>query len=485
MGETSSSETKLVLHVENDPKARADVEAAVASIPGHTLVTFADYDSLLKWLMIPADQRKPEEAFSAVKLMLWTTDGLAGKDDVNTWRIRAVTLGVPPETPVVLTTSEAPDVALPKWLQSVAFNLLQKPYDALLLRLHLILALGEKSTGENALLELKTDSIVEALKTVPMTALSEVGFVTRSDMELPVGRVAKFYGDVFSSGEARSVYARTLDQGYESDSKTWKVRLTFFGTGRDQMLRIRSRFSPSKEKNFEWTWMAPPTRLRFYMIGDPSAAGSELSIALTRNFKNLDVVPTAAPPDEKANLPDKIDAVFVHLDFLEKIEKDRRFDGVRRLVLSERAVKEEEMRSLLTKAIDLVTVPTERVSFFKKLAVLFPGLEPSEDRPIKTYDWPETLNAGLPVRITEMSEAYLIECYERALPPGTIRRFVLWYPAEKDTPVLTGRCYKSVADPASKGSFLNHFVFFGMSDREAKHIRLWIRDNYILSKQKN
>ena len=143
------------------------------------------------------------------------------------------------------------------------------------------------------------------------------------------------------------------------------------------------------------------------------------------------------------------------------------------------------MRSLSQRAIDVIPLPTERVSLFKKLQTIFPGLLPSEARPIKTYEWSESINVSQIVEITEMSEAGLTERYERALAPGTIRRFVLWFPAEKNTPILTGRCHASEPDPGRKGSFLNHFVFFGMSDRETKHIRLWIRDNYIRGKQKD
>ena len=36
-----------------------------------------------------------------------------------------------------------------------------------------------------------------------------------------------------------------------------------------------------------------------------------------------------------------------------------------------------------------------------------------------------------------------------------------------------------------KGTFVHHFVFFGMKDIYLKNIRLWVRDNYIQNKSKN
>lgn len=473
--DASAKSKKIIVLVESDAPSAKTVAEIVASFPGYTLQAYPDFASFQKWLETPADQR------GDVKLLLWSTEAL-GAETPATLRARAATAGLSPEIPLILTTFETPDLALAKWMTAGAFNLLIKPVDQLLLKQNFQVALADKDlSAESAVYQMQTQARVESLKAVQMTDLSEVGFITRSDRAIPEGRPAKYYGAVFSHNEVRSLYARMFDQVV--DGNAWKVRFTFFGPSRDQMLRIRSHFPKTPGRNEPWIAKAAPSpKVRFMIIADPSPTGSELSATLIRNFPNVEVVPLSRTPDEKFG-ERTFDAIFVHRDFLATIQKDDRFKDIKKIAITERALTEEELRSVTAAAVDIVYTPMERISFYKKLQVLFPTLKPSEERPIQTYEWKENLNVGQPVEVTEISEAALTERYERAFEPGTVRKFILWYPIEKDMPVLTGRCYKSEKDPAHPGAFMNSFIFFGISDRETKQIRLWIRDHYIMGKQ--
>ncbi len=66
---------------------------------------------------------------------------------------------------------------------------------------------------------------------------------------------------------------------------------------------------------------------------------------------------------------------------------------------------------------------------------------------------------------------------------GAFREFVLWRPEEVDTPEIIGTV--NFTEKEKNADYhLNHFVFFGMKDYFLKHIRLWLREAYIKTKEK-
>ncbi|HRO68520.1 MAG TPA: hypothetical protein PL182_13195, partial [Pseudobdellovibrionaceae bacterium] len=214
-----------------------------------------------------------------------------------------------------------------------------------------------------------------------------------------------------------------------------------------------------------------------------SAAGTELAGTLTRSFSNVDVLAFMDVPGANVPLPQPLSAVFFHRNLTESVLKDPRFKGLPKILIATSVPTDEELRTDAKIGMDLITLPTERVSFFKKISLLFPELKPGADISVHSFQWLETVNVGQPIEITEMSESGLTMKYERPLPVGSIRRFVLWQPVEAGLPVLTARCYLHRKD--SSGQNLNYFVFFGMSDAEIKHIRVWMRDHFIQDKAKS
>jgi hypothetical protein len=88
-----------------------------------------------------------------------------------------------------------------------------------------------------------------------------------------------------------------------------------------------------------------------------------------------------------------------------------------------------------------------------------------------------------PVTVNEISEAGFVMQYYRSVAVGSFREIILWQPYEIGAPELLATCNYCEENPAQKGSYNCHFVFFGISDHLLKRIRVWIRDNYILSKE--
>ena len=96
----------------------------------------------------------------------------------------------------------------------------------------------------------------------------------------------------------------------------------------------------------------------------------------------------------------------------------------------------------------------------------------------------ELIRVANPVSIAELSEASLIVNYQRAIEKGAFRKFVLSQTAETFSE-YRATCNYSAEHPTEKGMFQAHFVFFGITDGHLKSIRVWILENYVLSKQED
>ena len=92
--------------------------------------------------------------------------------------------------------------------------------------------------------------------------------------------------------------------------------------------------------------------------------------------------------------------------------------------------------------------------------------------------------AAQELQVEEVSEAGLIMRYYRSVSIGAFREFVLWQPYEIGAPEMIATCNFVEQDTGEKKDFKLHFVFFAMSEVFLKQIRLWIRDTYVLSKEK-
>lgn len=133
---------------------------------------------------------------------------------------------------------------------------------------------------------------------------------------------------------------------------------------------------------------------------------------------------------------------------------------------------------------DIFFKPVDRVYIAQKVKSLFPFLQTtSEPVEIKEVVKNEVVKAVNPVTVKEISEAGFVMEYYRQISVGSFREIVLWQPYEINAPELIATCNFVEESKEKKGSYNCHFIFFGITDIFLKHIRVWIRDNYILSKE--
>jgi hypothetical protein len=223
----------------------------------------------------------------------------------------------------------------------------------------------------------------------------------------------------------------------------------------------------------------------------------------TRLFK---IIFTELTPEQKAQyfvdnskIPKVTDAVIISHRFLtpedaEKWNKIR--EGLKTrsqkaapeimpeiFLMASKDYSDNELRQLGAFTKDIFYRPVDRAYLAMKLKIYFPELPTGQESiTYPTMKNAENIYAANPVQISEISEAGLIMQYYRAIAVGSFREFVLWHPYESGAPKLVGICNFS-EETATKGTFNNQFVFFGVTDHFLKAIRIWIRDNYILSKE--
>ncbi|PWU12180.1 MAG: hypothetical protein C5B49_16640 [Bdellovibrio sp.] len=154
-------------------------------------------------------------------------------------------------------------------------------------------------------------------------------------------------------------------------------------------------------------------------------------------------------------------------------------------LISEQPLTEDLLKHYAEGFEDVFINPVDRGYFLQKLVRRVPGLK-LIDQSFSIVE--KTLNAKIkaanPIEIEEISEAAMTMRYRRELSIGTFREFVLWQPFILGVPQILGTCYACEAVEGKNGEFVIYMVLFGMRDHLLKSIRLWIRENYVQSKER-
>lgn len=658
---------KYVYVLENDSKAIADILESLKSIdPTLQPRIFSSLESFANWIQLltkdgkkaiavggfgPDDKPGKEPSDDDQLVLLVSNNDILGKKHLpllkktqDLFILKGLCTKENP-TALVITAFDSPDFDAQTIEARLVNNVISKPFDKLILKQHLIFAIGGRQPPTAFTLHnQKTSAIIEMLKDVEIEAYSEVGFITRSVRALPVGAVAKYYGDVFKVGSTRSAFARCFRcEPDPQKPKEFIAGFTYFGTDPEQITSFRKNAQTSEKKgnelSYEYSWGARiKSQIVNIAIVDPEEFGSApLAGTLERLFSNVrvfkyknmvdfltDIDPKSRPKVDKQPpafpggrikfyfepnlhkllrldpaLPSgssvfgmKADE-FLKIDFIHWIPEDQRpkliavmkgqakgsgdnyllipngdmeffirMEGVRggkdekgkpvieitfvevqeaeksqwlakksqlprvvhgvifsemlmdsdqnrvqqvKELLTQKAAsspegkgfksefflvakqrkKDPELRSLGQYYVDIFYRPVDRSYFIKKMNLFFRGLEAREPDKveIKQQAKKDRIEVGNPIKAIQISEAGLVMTYYRPIHIGSFRKFVLWFPLEVGLPVILGACNFSEESPETKGQFNNHFVFYGIKDVFLQHIRIWLRENYVMSKK--
>jgi len=433
-------------------------------------------------------------------------------------------------TSLVLTSFDSPDFDIKLAEDRIINNVIFKPFDKLMMQQHLAFAIGGRRPASSySVHNMKTTATIEMLKEVEVEAMSDVGFISLSNRPIKPGALAKYYSQTFVSLRHRSMMALCLSCEPHPDRKDYfRCAFTYLAADTFQISNIRKQVRQKDLKAFEFQWArasqtsvaGQPPAVEIALISADEHLTSYFKETIEKNFNNAivhhftnlqdflyTVDPALAKKDKKEidfkkmpQIQKTLHAVVADQFLFEGNFKERWqtiLDTVKEkypdpntrsgktdvFAVAKRPYSDPEERAMGEVVKDIFFQPVDPMYLSKKLMVFIPALSPKEEIHTVTVHLQQVAKAASPIEINEFSEAGLVFKYYRPISTGAFREFVLWLPHELDTPVFLATCNYTEESKAEKGVYFNHFVFFGTNDHYLKHIRRWILQNHVHSKE--
>ncbi|WP_413291373.1 hypothetical protein [Bdellovibrio sp. HCB337] len=439
-------------------------------------------------------------------------------------------------TSLVLSGFESPDFDIKLVEDRIINNVIYKPFDKLILQQHLTFAIGGRHpASQYSVHNMKTTTTIEMLKGVEIEAISDIGFISISNRPLAPGVLAKYYSPVFNSLKQRSMMALCLRcDPHPTRPDHFRCAFTYLAADSFQISNIRKEVRKKDLPAFPFEWLekspaaasdslgvvAKPI-VDIALISKEEEVISSFKDQLENKFHNAKVHhfaslqefmyavdPELAKKDKKENVYDKLPVVprTLHAIFadeslfeegfkerwqniMETVQKKLQAPASNRsgktdvYALSKKPFSDTEERAIGALVKDIFFLPLDGLYLTKKLTLFMPLLSPQEELSLPTVTYSHGAKAATPIEISEFSEAGLVMKYYRPISTGAFREFVLWLPHELDLPEFLATCNYNEQSKSDKEVYYNHFVFFGMTDHFLKHIRRWILQNHVQSKE--
>lgn len=449
------------------------------------------------------------------------------------WLIKKKVCTLQDPTSLVITAFHSPlfDIRLVE--DRIINNVIFKPFDRLILEQHLNFAVsGHHPPAAQGLYSMKTNSTIEMLKDIQVEAVSEIGMLTRSKRKITPGSVSKYYSDLFKTPKHRSIIA--ICQSCEPHPKSpseYLCEFRFFSPDPIQVTNFRKLKAAKNAEVVQHQWFkdvirpGPPSeaRIQCVIIEPDEKEQKNFSNVFREFFSNVNLTfykspgeflnqldppkkppvsntPPGSPAKESKPAP-KLSALPARIDLIlcdeMGFEEDAaaRWQKAREIIaqkfktpraalfmLSSRIRITNEQREIASYVDDIFMRPLDPLAFSRKLKLIFPEINCKRSPEIGTVKYDDKVQSANPIQVEELSEAGLILKYYRPISVGSFRKFILWREKEVEIPELLGAC-NYVVEGGSEGNHLSHFVFFGVTDHDLKHIRKWILDNYIKDKE--
>ncbi|MFN7903655.1 MAG: hypothetical protein ACK5P5_00575 [Pseudobdellovibrionaceae bacterium] len=433
---------------------------------------------------------------------------------------------------LVITVFDNPSFDIKLVENRIINNVIFKPFDLLLLKQHLHFAVhGRHPPSELSVHNMKTTAQIEVIKDVHLERISELGMVTLSDRPIEINAVAKYYSDLFVSDTHKSVISIcTACEKIEAKEPSYRCEFRFYGMDRNQLkkIRIKSVTASSKETV---NLAKPPKKAEIASLPVKNVItiqpNSDQQQSLNQYFKNhfhqinlvqygslgqflyaLDPTQKKDVKDEAKNgdipqLPSEISSLLIDLknfdqldwgneEFVEdtfaslKESIQKKYPQLPTVYFTSDKPMSYRVERILARLFqgDLIYDLSDSMSLSKKIIYCQKDrLTSKELLEYQIFDEIKTIQVANPIRVTEISEAGLFVQYHRTMSIGSFRKFVLWTPHELGNPEFLASCNFVETKPMADGTFLNQFIFFGLTDGDLKHIRLWILENYVADKQ--
>lgn len=423
---------------------------------------------------------------------------------------------------IILTAYDSPNLNFKQIEQRIITNVIFKPFDRPILKQHLQIALAlQKAVTDFVVFNQKIKAKAEMLKEVHLEAFTELGFTTQSYLPLNMNAVSKYYGKHFEAPGSNSVMALctsctphpSLPGLFRAEfqylgmnnAQVKKLRLALFAIEHDKVQKksiYKKFFEKLTKKN------KSPSNINFLSFGEEAQMPSgEFRTIVEDQLSNIEIsnhqdIPVfvetllKGSPKLLGNRP--IHGLVLNADHVmgessmatwvkvqEQIEIANRQHLManpkpKMFILGDKPFSEAQLREWHQIVTDTIYLPIDQSYLKKRMLSWFPDVKPTKDSiEILSSATNEIIRVANPIEISSLSEACLTMKYYRPISFHGFRRFCL--PSEPGSEVqeILASCYFS---EKKENEYINHFVFFGITDKYLKYIRRWILESYIASK---
>lgn len=516
--------------IEQEAQTTLQIETALKEIDGRlNVLVFKDLDGFYQWLnnLIHIDDPKTKK--EDLKLLIGDIKFLGPNyfsliEKVRKLMVRRGILNKEEDLAIILTTFDYPNIDFRQIESRIITNLLFKPFDLPILKQHLQIALAnQKAISDSVVFSQKLNTQAEMLKEVQLETFTELGFTTRSNRELKVQDLSKYYSDHFKAGGRSSVLARCVScYPHPNAPSEFEAEFRYTGLSNAQVKKLRmSLFSIEHGTSTEGAISKKvipraPKKVAIseqsinliVFLKSPSDPSAELKEALEQNLSNISVTinrnmvlftEALAKNDLSVLGPKPIHGVIFNVDNFTgshgvetwtKIQGQIEQSNIHLKTLnpkpkvfltSTHELGEDKLRAWSGLIEDVIQIPLDRSYLNKRLLILFPEIQPKQEalEILKTAT-KEVIRVANPIELTSISEACLTMKYYRSISFHSFRRFCLPSPNGGEPIELLASCY---FNEKKDNVYINHFVFFGITDKYLKYIRKWILERYIATKE--
>lgn len=481
-----------ILVIDSEDKARAEISRALLSLnPQNKLEVFAKFEDLDLHFKNLKEEEQPDYFKFDLLIFEYTLV------DPHEWeaKFKDLRLKIPPEASFCFTSYDNVNVNRKHIQQLHARNIFYKPFDPLILKESLNMALKFKTRVTP--IEMRpqmTQSSVAILKDVELVSICELGFVTMNEGAIAQFTFSKYLSELFSNGKKQSVWAQCILSIEVPNKPGFFInKFQFVGIESGALMNLRRHLQENKHKksvNGIWNLANHKSdkKLMVALIDTKEDKLSKLKADLESRFTNLKAEYVMVDPEKLQRLEKSYDFVLVLNHELDAEALKKNFSAETKMfLLPSAAIKEEELIKNQPFYADIFAHPLDRSYFYKKLKIFMQDLEFSEPSDMLNLATSEKLKALNMVKLTEICELYLNFTYYRELPLETTRQFAFISEDETQIVELPGFCSftekSQRKDENNKETFLHQFIFWGMTDHYLKQIRIWLLSNYIQKKQ--
>lgn len=489
----------LYLIIENENKFYLQIESSIKSLdPSATIQHFENFE-FYKTYIEDEEKKQTQKSTSITALFDLALINLSGSKTSEWQNISdVIKKTLKPEAPVCIISFDNEIPTLSDFKKMGLYNIIHKPFDELILKETLVMALqNKKRYSAKEIKTQKNTAIAGILKDVELQSISELGFLTLSDSEIPLLSLSKYFSPLFDTEKKQSTWAQCLASiPHPQKSGFFINKFQFYYASRELLSQIRKKVQSLKAhetSNALWHLNAIPKDSKIFKVTLISRQTHETDFfqkELKSHFKNLHVdFLDIALIHKKTNQPLDTD-IAINMTSLEfdKIqiyfEKNTKYFWIPSEILDENSLKEHSQFYL-----DIFTSPNDKSYFYKKLKSLIPDLILMETPNLLNVSCHDIIKAANFIEVQDMNEIYLSFNYPRELEFDAVRNFILLNKNEEMSVEIPGFCHfkekSKVQKSPNKTDFFHQFAFYSVTNEALTEIRKWLLHNYIVKNQKD